>query len=65
MIYFDQELVFESEEIKGNSEAIFIELEMQNIDRITLVVDDLNGNGNDHAVWAEPLLTYRGVKELV
>jgi hypothetical protein len=24
----------------------------------------LGGNGNDHAVWAEPLLVYRGGKVL-
>ena len=64
MIYFDQELVYESDEINGDDEAIFVELEMNKVNRITLVVDDLGGNGNDHAVWADPLLIYRGGKEL-
>ena len=60
MIYFDQELVFESEEVTGNTEAKLVELEMKKVNRITLVIDDLGGNGNDHGVWASPLLTYRG-----
>ena len=65
MIYFDQTLVYESEEINGSSEAILVELEMQRVNRITLVVDDLGSNGNDHAVWASPLLTYKGVKNII
>lgn len=64
LIYFDQELVYESTEMNGSSEAVLVELEMKKVNRITLVVDDLGGNGNDHAVWAEPLLVYRGGKEL-
>lgn len=64
LIYFDQELVYESTEMNGSSEAVLVELEMKKVNRITLVVDDLGGNGNDHAVWAEPLLVYRGGKVL-
>ena len=64
LIYFDQELVYESVEMNGSSEAVLVELEMSKVNRITLVVDDLNGNANDHAVWALPLLTYKGGKEL-
>ena len=65
MIYFDQNLVYESEEINGNSDAVMIELEAKRVDRITLVVDDLGSNGNDHAVWASPLLTYKGVTSII
>ena len=50
--------------MNGSSEAVLVELEMKKVNRITLVVDDLGGNGNDHAVWAEPLLVYRGGKVL-
>lgn len=64
IIYFDQELVYESIEMNGNSEAIFVELEISKVNRITLIVDDLGGNGNDHAVWAEPLLIYKGGKKI-
>ena len=64
LIYFDQELVYESAEMNGDSEAVLVELEMSKVNRITLVVDDLNGNANDHAVWALPLLMYKGGKEL-
>ena len=64
LIYFDQELVYRSNEIKGNSEAIYIELEMNDVNRITLVIDDLGGNGSDHGVWASPLLTYMGGRVL-
>ena len=64
LIYFDQELVYRSNEIKGNSEAIFIELEMKDVNRLTRVIDDLGGNGSDHGVWASPLLTYKGGRVL-
>lgn len=60
LIYFDQELVYESNELNGSSEGIYIELEMKKVNRITLVIDDLGGNGSDHGIWASPILTYRG-----
>lgn len=60
LIYFDQELVYRSKEVTGTSEAIYIELEMKDVNRITLVIDDLGGNGSDHGIWASPILTYRG-----
>ena len=64
LIYFDQELVYRSNELTSNSEAICVELEMNGVNRITLVIDDLGGNGSDHGVWASPLLTYKGGRVL-
>lgn len=64
LIYFDQELVYRSYELNSNSNAIYIELEMEDVNRITLVIDDLSGNGNDHGVWASPILTYKGGRVL-
>lgn len=58
-IYFDQELVHESDTILGNSNQVEFNYEFKDkINTITLVISDLGGNGNDHGVWAEPILKY-------
>ncbi len=65
MIYFDDKKVYQSEVIRGdfNSEKIDLEIK-DSINRITLVIDCLEGNGNDHGVWADPLIFYSANKEL-
>ena len=40
----------------------FYRFSKTDVNRITLVIDDLGGNGSDHGVWASPLLTYKGSK---
>lgn len=60
LIYFDNNLVYESKIMNSTSEAEFVKLDVSNVDRITLVADSLGGNGNDHAVWADTKLSYHG-----
>lgn len=61
-IYFDQQLVFSSEDISGSSDAVYFEMEANGVNRITLVIDSLDSNANDHGAWCAPLLTYKGGK---
>ena len=58
-VYFDQELVYSSGKVDKSSEMLFFEKNIDNkVSRITLVIDDLGGNGSDHGVWADPIITY-------
>lgn len=59
-IYLDNELKYESTIINKNTSCEFASLDITGVDRITLIADSLDGNGNDHAVWANPILSYKG-----
>jgi hypothetical protein len=52
-------LVFESGKITCESDMGYIKLYApEGVDRIILVVDDLGGNANDHAVWADTQIIF-------
>lgn len=61
IIYFDSNKVYHSNVIDKNSMLEFVELSIpKGTNRITLVIDDLGKNGNDHGVWANPKISYLG-----
>lgn len=59
VIYFDHQEVFRSDLMNGTSEGEYVELALSfSVNRITLVIDSLASNANDHGVWADCLLYY-------
>ena len=59
-IYLDNKLAFDSGELNAYSNYVKAKLDIQNVDRITLLADDMGGNGHDHAVWANGFFSYVG-----
>lgn len=57
-VYFDEstEPVWVSEEMRRNSAAVEIDIDITNINKITLVADAGAQNWNDHANWADAKL---------
>ncbi len=59
-IFVDNEEKFTSEVITPYSDEGYAEVDITGADRLTLIADGLERIGNDHAVWADCTLTYRG-----
>lgn len=58
LIFLDNELTYTSNEFNAYSSYEYVKIDIENIDRITLVIDSLSGNGNDHGVWADSKFYY-------
>lgn len=60
-IYVDGEEVFVSDQVDKNNPSGYVNLEFnKEISNIIFIIDDCGANGNDHGVWAEPKMNYRG-----
>lgn len=60
-IYVDGEELFISDEVNKNNPSGFIEFEInRKISNIIFVIDDGENNADDHGVWADSKISYRG-----
>ena len=59
----DKNVLWESGKMKKGDPAKAIEIDLRGIEKLGFLVTDGNdGRNNDHADWADPVISYRGIK---
>lgn len=57
-VFVDNTEVYTSTQFGAYTDEQYITVDIEDAERLTLVADSVDGNGNDHAVWADCTLTY-------
>jgi len=50
--------IFNSGEMTGNSNPLFIDVDVTGVDKLKMIVNKGKDNFSDHAVWGDPVLWY-------